>query len=92
MATWREKITERMATVGDSLDRVDGMAPTDPTSWLDVEFDDGWGLTKGSPFAVWTSDYVYFACVYDGKEWVGRVPRHPTEEPPSMLSYYSPVR
>lgn len=47
-------------------------------SWLDVEFDDDFGGSKGCDFTLWTKNNVYFPVVYDGSEWVGSVPRNPS--------------
>jgi hypothetical protein len=45
------------------------------------KFNPDFGLSKGSPFTVWTEKYVYFPAVYDGSEWVECVPRNPCDEP-----------
>ncbi len=47
---------------------------------LDREFDDGYGGTEGEPFYAWSRDWVVFPVCYDGSEWLGRVPRNPTNE------------
>ena len=49
-------------------------------TWLDTEFYAGWGGANGCPFTVWTAARVYFPVVYDGREWVGSVPRNPGPE------------
>lgn len=70
--------------VGQQANKSDGDRPwnwvwtNDPTeTWLDVEFDSGYGTEEGCAFTVWTHDWVYFPICYDGAEWVGSVPRHP---------------
>lgn len=47
---------------------------------LMMGFNDGFGGSEGAPFTAWSEKYVYFPVVYDGAEWVGRVPRHPCDE------------
>ncbi len=42
---------------------------------LRVWFKDGSGGTEGKPFTAWSRRYVYFPVIYDGIEWVNRVPR-----------------
>jgi hypothetical protein len=42
------------------------------------EFNDGFGGTNGESFTAWSKDWVYFPIRYDGSEWVGRAPRHPS--------------
>ena len=48
---------------------------------LNKEFYDSYGLSEGEAFTAWSEEYVYFPVVYDGKEWVGRVPRNPCDKP-----------
>ena len=43
---------------------------------MDKEFDDGYGGREGIAFTAWSKDWVYFPAVYDGSEWVDRVPRN----------------
>lgn len=76
MATWRGLISEEMDYRGDSWDNVVGAAlghnpeasyyagrEDPPEVSLDAVFDDGYGLTKGCFFTLWTQHYVYFpAC------------------------------
>ena len=83
MATWRELISEEAKRVGDNtvIETV-AMAGRPPGVYkhedpLDVEFDDGVGLSEGRPFFAWSANRVYFPVVYDGSEWVGSVPRNP---------------
>ena len=73
MATWRELINE--VTDGDEI-----IANTLTDEDMGVEFDDGYGGSEGKDFTAWSKDYVYFPVVYDGLEWVGRVPRNPCDQ------------
>lgn len=43
---------------------------------LEEEFYSGYGMSNGKPFTAWSEKYVYFPVVYDGAEWVERVPRN----------------
>lgn len=43
------------------------------------EFDTGYGGSEGKPFTAWSNKYVYFPVVYDGSEWIERVPRNPCD-------------
>jgi hypothetical protein len=45
-----------------------------------VQFDSGYGGTRGPLFTVWGEKRVYFPAQYDGSEWVGSVPRNPCEQ------------
>jgi len=81
MATWRELITEEMEWHDETLDDVVAAAPELATGWLDDEFHNGYGSSEGCAFTVWTTHYVYFPGVYDGKEWVASVSRHPDGKP-----------
>lgn len=47
------------------------------TEELNEKFDCGYGGSEGKPFTEWTENYVLFPVVYDGLEWVGKVPRNP---------------
>ena len=44
------------------------------------EFDAGFGCIDGYNFILYTKDWVYFPCCYDGAEWIDRVPRHPNKD------------
>lgn len=57
-------------------------------NWLDVEFDDDYGLPHGPSFTVWTVNRVYFPCVYDGLEFIESVPRNPTNKPVDHIGRY----
>ena len=49
-------------------------------AWLDIEFDDGYGVAEGCWFTVWTAKRVYFPKEYDGAEGVRSAPRDPCDE------------
>lgn len=77
-ATWRELIKEEMEAHADN-----GNYHFEPMNLdLDKEFDFGYGCENGVPFHLWTETRVYFVVCYDGAEWVGSVPRHPSKEKP----------
>jgi len=76
MITWREEITIEMKYNGDSWDNV--ISCTLNESQLDTVFDAGYGEIEGSPFAVYTHEYIYFPKEYDGSEHCVSVPRNPT--------------
>lgn len=78
MTTWRAQITHEFYANRDSWEDVVHCTLSD--SELDTEFNDGWGVTNGQPFTLWTENYVYFPICYDGAEWVGSAPRHPCDE------------
>lgn len=73
--TWRKMISDEMSRCGDAWSDVESCTLTD--AQLDVEFDSGFGISKGEPFTVWTTKRVYFPAVYDGSEWADSVSRHP---------------
>ena len=77
--TWRQLIKREMSFFGESLNDVISER-CDEKNWLDIEFDNGFGLTEGPSFTVWTKNRVYFPVQYDGSEWCGSVPRHPCYE------------
>lgn len=72
ITTWRKEI-EKCAR-GDAL-----IACTLSDTELDVEFDNGFGGSCGKPFTAWSEEWVYVPAVYDGAEWVSRVPRDPCD-------------
>ena len=72
MATWRHLINDIAA--GDKI-----IASTLTDEEMDVEFCDDYGGSEGKPFTAWSEHFVYFPIVYDGAEWVGRVPRNPCD-------------
>lgn len=71
MANWKKLL-------GKDFDDILECTLTDEE--LLVEFDNGYGGAEGMPFTAWSEDYVYFPVVYDGAEWVGRVPRNPCDK------------
>ena len=76
-ATWKEQIQQEMERHGDSGPLI---ACTLTEAELGVAFDDSYGLPHGAPFTAWTAARVYFPIVYDGAEWAGSAPRHPSNE------------
>lgn len=72
--TWKELIDETAG--GDEI-----IKNTLSLDELNKVFDDGYGGIEGKPFTAWSAKYVYFPVVYDGSEWVCRVPRNPCDEP-----------
>jgi len=70
ITTWRKEIAD--VAKGDEL-----IACTLSDEELDMEFDAGYGVSEGRPFTAWSSEWVYLPAVYDGAEWVERVPRNP---------------
>lgn len=74
MANWREMLKEYLDK-GETL-----IACTISDDELDREFDDGFGMTLGSPFTAWSENWVYFPICYDGAEWIGRAPRNPCDK------------
>lgn len=77
MTTWRALLAEAMHEAKDG-GPVIAVAPDEAA--FDVEFDRGYGLSKGPPVLAWTLEYVYFPVVYDGYEWLGHAPRNPQPE------------
>jgi len=77
--TWRKEITERMVENKDT--DINNYITTLTEEELDTEFDKGHGQTKGLPFTLWTSWWVYFPIEYDGSESCGSVARNPTSNP-----------
>lgn len=74
MVTWRQLIEDELEDFpGEQI-----IAAAPGQSALDVQFDNSYGLTEGSPFTAWTQTRVLFPVVYyDGAESVGSVPRDP---------------
>lgn len=79
LTSWHELVTRAMAKRDDSWSNLVGCTLTDTE--LHTVFDADYGLEEGKPFTLWTADYVYFPVSYDGKEWVGAVPRNPCDTP-----------
>jgi hypothetical protein len=75
MATWRELLVLGMEGRNDSFDNIVSNTMTDAE--MDKKFDNGYGVSQGCSFTVWTKSAVYFPLVYDGAEWVGSVSRNP---------------
>lgn len=76
MATWSELLKKEFDKNGDDFDAKVCVLTLEE---LDVEFYDGYGLPNGKPFLAWGDKFVYFPVCYDGAEWVGSVPRNPTD-------------
>jgi hypothetical protein len=62
----------------ESWDDVVSVSPFDFDS--SRRFDNGYGMSEGKPFTIWTTNRVYFPVVYDGSEWAGSVTRNPCPE------------
>jgi len=77
--TWKAGLDLALKENGESWADVESNTMTDEE--MAVEFDDGYGGTRGCYFTVWTTKSVYFPICYDGAEWVGRVSRHPDGKP-----------
>ena len=77
MTTWRQLFDYARRDASDTSPVVQ-VAPNE--SVLDVEFDDGYGISEGPDVLVWTEDRVYFPVVYDGSEWLESAPRNPTTD------------
>lgn len=79
--TWRKAIEQRMQ---ENNDMTDGdFVYTLTEEEMDIEFDNGFGGTKGLPFTAWTDEFVYFPICYDGAEWCGSIARNPDGNPTS---------
>lgn len=76
MATWRQLIQKEVLRRGDAFPSACTLSAPE----LDVEFNNDYGGHQGEPFTAWSPDRVYFPVVYDGKAWVGSVPRSPCGE------------
>ncbi len=77
--TWRELISQEMLRRSDDWSCVVDCTLT--KNELDQKFDNGFGLTEGKPFTLWTTYYVYFPVNYDGAEWCASVSRNPDGQP-----------
>lgn len=61
---------------GEILDKDhEGVSHDDPR--LDEPFYPGYGSSEAPPIMAWDKTHVYFLVVYDGAEWMERVPRDP---------------
>jgi hypothetical protein len=84
MTTWRKQL--ELAREGDDYynptakDESPIVAVAPDESVLDVEFDNGYGGSRGKPILIWTKQRVYFPVVYDGAEWLGSAPRDPVTQ------------
>ena len=82
MGNWKDELEESLA--GEELIEIN-IAGTmyypemlgDALKRLDKEFYAGHPRIEGEPFWAWTKTSVYFCIVYDGAEWIERVPRNP---------------
>jgi hypothetical protein len=72
--SWRELIEDQLMAIGLSWNDIESIAGEEG---MDLRFYSGYGGTEGTPFTVWTSDWVLFPICYDGAEWVGKAPRNP---------------
>jgi hypothetical protein len=76
ITTWRKELTRATASNNECLqDLVIAIDELD----LDKEFDSDYGTEEGVPFTAWSGKFVYFPVCYDGREWVGSVPRNPND-------------
>ena len=79
MNNWKTMLDGALKKNGESWDDVEANTLTEEE--MAENFDAGYGGTEGRPFTVWTNNSVFFPICYDGKEWVGRVSRHPDGKP-----------
>ena len=71
--SWKELIDEVLQGINEPL-----IACTlSEEEELNQKFDSSWGGVEGTPFTAWTENWVLFPAVYDGSEWVAKVPRNP---------------
>jgi len=78
ITTWRKELNNALKVYGESWADIESSTLTEAE--LDACFDDGYGVTNGSPFTMWTKTRVYFPWCYDGAEGVASIPRHPNGE------------
>lgn len=83
MATWKQLIEIEMAYNGDDWKNVEDCTLTE--KGLTKVFDENYGSVEGEEFTVWTSKWVYFPAVYDGKEWCASVARNPNGVPTNHI-------
>lgn len=76
--TWKAMLKGEFDGNGDDFSK---MICTLTEKELCREFNNGPGVTEGSPFLAWGENFVYFPVQHDGQEWVGSVPRNPRNEP-----------
>lgn len=77
--TWRKEIEFALSLNGEKWSDI--VHITLNKEDLDINFNSGYGTTYGKPFAMWTTNYVYFPVQYDGSEWVESVKRNPDNKP-----------
>lgn len=73
--SWEELIKEALA----DEDHFKDLYINIDSKELKRKFDTGMGAIEGVPFTAWSKNWIYFPAVYDGKEWVAKVPRHPCD-------------
>jgi hypothetical protein len=74
--SWYELIGDALRSNGETWDDIVSITLT--TKELAREFKIDYEGPRGKPFAAWTQKFVYFPLVYDGGEWCGSAPRHPS--------------
>lgn len=79
--TWRQLIEDERRSNKDESPIQDWAPKGQEEDVFNKPFDNGYGGPEGSPFVVWSRDYVYFPICYDGAEWCGSAPRNPPHEP-----------
>jgi hypothetical protein len=57
--------------------RTDAVVPCRLDGLPDIPYYAGHGGIVGHPAIVFTKDYIYIKCQYDGLTWVEPIPRHP---------------
>ena len=85
METWRKLISSGLEKNGEAW--ADVVAMTLSEDELDIEFDAFYNSIEGTPFYLWTENYVYFSAQYDGEEWCSSVPRHPNPRQVTKLKH-----
>ena len=76
ITSWYDELKAVMKEDGEDFDK---RICTLTEKQLKKKFDSGYGGAGGDPFTCWGEKWVYFPVVYDGAEWVGRVPRNPCD-------------
>jgi len=79
ITNWKKLLDEALSDNGESWGDVESNTLTDDE--MELEFDSGYGRTRGKPFTVWTKNYVYFPWSYDRSEGVTSVSRNPDGKP-----------
>lgn len=83
MTTWKEKIQIEMDLYGESLSDI--VSSTISEDEMNKEFNNSYGLIKGTPFTVRTANRIYFPAGYDGAEWCVSVSRNQGGKPISHI-------